>query len=331
VTTAKHPKHGGGRRVVGKAYVVHGRTYTPMPDPAGYVDTGEASWYGADFHGRLTANGEIFSANAITGAHPTLPLPSYARVTNLQNGRSLVVRVNDRGPYLPGRIMDLSYRAAEMLGYARNGTGEIRVQYVGPAPLEGDDTRMLVASLNRVTPVERQAETRIAEAPSVPVPATRRDSVATEVAAADIGRVNFADYTSAHAGTLGAFTDANPAGLPLAPFGYVDARAADREIADAHAAVDAVATRAAALDDWVATVDDDRRAIRLRLGTFTDLAAAQAVAESFALLGAVDEAEVRVPGADATRLTLTHLKPGVARSDVLALARELGLDGLALY
>ncbi|MCQ4052111.1 septal ring lytic transglycosylase RlpA family protein, partial [Klebsiella pneumoniae] len=92
-----------------------GRTYVPQEDPS-YVATGGASWYGADFHGRRTANGEIFSANAITGAHPTLPLPSYVRVTNQANGRSIIVRVNDRGPYMPGRIMDLSYRAASMLG-----------------------------------------------------------------------------------------------------------------------------------------------------------------------------------------------------------------------
>ena len=120
VTSNPNPPKGGGRYQVGKPYTVRGRVYVPQEDP-NYTAAGEASWYGSDFHGRRTANGEIFSANAITGAHPTLPLPSYVRVTNQENGRSVVVRVNDRGPYMPGRIMDLSHRAAEMLGYVNNG------------------------------------------------------------------------------------------------------------------------------------------------------------------------------------------------------------------
>ncbi len=107
VTNNPNPPKGGGRYQVGKPYTVRGRVYTPTEDP-NYHDVGEASWYGSDFHGRRTANGEIFSANAITGASPVLPLPSYVRVTNQENGRSLIVRVNDRGPYMPGRIMDLS-------------------------------------------------------------------------------------------------------------------------------------------------------------------------------------------------------------------------------
>src|SRR5690606_36124930 len=96
--------------------------------------------------GRRTANGEIFSANAITAAHPTLPMPSYVRVTNQDNGRSLIVRVTDRGPYVAGRVIDLSHRAASMLGYVNHGSANVAVEYVGPAPLEGDDTRTLVAS-----------------------------------------------------------------------------------------------------------------------------------------------------------------------------------------
>jgi rare lipoprotein A len=218
--------------------------------------------------------------------------------------------------------MDLSYRAADILGFARNGTGEIQVQYVGPAPLEGDDSRMLLASLNRTTSLEQQAEVRVAAAAPVvaPVPATRP---------AEGERINFADYTSAGSGTLGAFTAANPAGLPLAPFGYVEAEKAEREITGAHAAVDAVAARADALDDWRATVDDDARAVHLELGTFPDPARAEIIAESFAMLGAVDMDPVA--GSGATRLTLSHLKPGVAPDDVLARAQALGLGALVLY
>jgi len=147
VTTDPNPPRGGGRYQVGNPYTVRGKTYVPQHDP-NYAASGTASWYGSDFHGRRTANGEIFSANAITAAHPTLPLPSYVRVTNADNGRSLIVRVNDRGPYVSGRIIDLSYRAAAMLGYVNKGSANVRVEYVGQAPLEGDDTRMLVASYN---------------------------------------------------------------------------------------------------------------------------------------------------------------------------------------
>lgn len=161
VTKAKNPPRGGGRYLVGQPYVVRGETYEPIANPIGYVETGSASWYGADFHGRLTANGEIFAATAITCASPVLPLPSYVRVTNLDNGRSMVCRVNDRGPYLHGRVMDMSYRAAAILGYAEQGIGNIKVQYIGPAPLEGDDTRMLLASVNQPTRLE-QGNTRLA-------------------------------------------------------------------------------------------------------------------------------------------------------------------------
>lgn len=161
VTNAKNPPKGGGRYLVGQPYVVRGETYEPLANPIGYAESGTASWYGADFHGRLTANGEIFAATAITCASPVLPLPSYVRVTNLDNGRSMVCRVNDRGPYLHGRVMDMSYRAASILGYADKGVGNIQVQYIGPAPLEGDDTRMLLASVDQPTRLE-QGNTRFA-------------------------------------------------------------------------------------------------------------------------------------------------------------------------
>lgn len=111
-----------------------GVRYVPRDQP-NYDATGIASWYGRDFHGRLTANGEIYDMDAMTGAHPTLPLPSMVRVTNLENGRSAIVRINDRGPYKRGRIIDLSARAATRLDIVRRGTARVRVQYIGPAPL----------------------------------------------------------------------------------------------------------------------------------------------------------------------------------------------------
>lgn len=130
---------GGGRYKVGKPYKVGGLWYTPREDPS-YDRSGIASWYGDLFHGRYTANGEIFDMDALTAAHPTLPLPSYVRVTNLENRRSLVLRVNDRGPYAHDRIIDLSRRSAQALGFQRRGTARVRVQYLGRAPLNGDDS-----------------------------------------------------------------------------------------------------------------------------------------------------------------------------------------------
>ncbi len=130
---------GGGYYQVGKPYQVAGQWYQPREDPA-YDRVGSASWYGELFHGRRTANGEIYDMDRLSAAHPTLPLPTYARVTNLNNGRSIVVRVNDRGPYARDRIIDLSRRSAELLGFRGNGTATVRVKYLGRAPLNGDDS-----------------------------------------------------------------------------------------------------------------------------------------------------------------------------------------------
>ena len=138
---------GGGRRFSGKPYVVAGRTYVPRDDARGYVREGLASWYGAAFHGRVTANGEVFDRHSIAAASPTLPLPCYARVTNLENGNSMVVRVNDRGPYHENRVMDLSEEAARALEFHRKGTARVRVEYVGMASVAGSDDRKLLATL----------------------------------------------------------------------------------------------------------------------------------------------------------------------------------------
>ncbi len=130
---------GGGVFKVGDPYLANGKWYVPINDRS-YDRTGLASWYGDFFHGRQTANGEIYDMNALTGAHPTLPLPTYVAVTNLMYNRTVVVRINDRGPYHEDRMIDLSHKAAEVLGFYGRGTAPVRVRYLGPAPMNGDDS-----------------------------------------------------------------------------------------------------------------------------------------------------------------------------------------------
>jgi rare lipoprotein A len=130
---------------VGKPYQVRGVWYTPREQP-NYDQTGVGSWYGEQFHNRYTANGEVFDMDRASAAHTTLPLPSLVEVTNLDNGKKMVVRVNDRGPFVDGRIIDLSREAARQLGYERQGTARVRVRYVGPAPTTGTAARTWQAS-----------------------------------------------------------------------------------------------------------------------------------------------------------------------------------------
>jgi rare lipoprotein A len=302
VTKAKYPPRGGGRQVPLKPYTVRGVTYQPVEGP-GYVATGKASWYGQDFHGRRTANGEIFGAYYITAASPVLPIPSYARVTNLENGRSVMVRINDRGPYMSGRIIDLSYQAAEALGYRGKGSANVEVRYVGPAPLHGDDNKMLVASLNRTTRLEQQGGgTMIAMAPTPMPRASSAPSSRDPLSGGLIGDI-------------------------INLFAYADGAAS---VNGAVAATEALAGTNPALEEWRQSVDADALRIDVMLGIFDDPAEAESVATAFAMLGAVDEKTLDLGGNPATRLTLTHLKPGVARADVVSLARQLGLSGVVL-
>lgn len=294
VTTNPNPPRGGGRYQVGKPYTVRGQTYVPQEDP-NYRAAGRASWYGSDFHGRRTANGEIFSANAITAAHPTLPMPSYVRVTNQDNGRSLVVRVNDRGPYVAGRVIDLSHRAAAMLGYVNNGSANVAIEYVGPAPLEGDDTRTLMASYSGP-----------------------QDHNTGGIQVASAGDRSLVGITTNFFSGLFGYAEVTP-------------QQADAAIGSAHAAANAMATGSGELAAWAASVDADSRAIKMGLGVYSDPDNAARLAQEFAVLGSVQEDSVVVNGRNATQLTLTYLKPGVVQEDALALARNLGLNDIVLY
>lgn len=115
-------------RAASRPYTIYGTRYTPMRDETGYTEKGVASWYGRKFHGHHTSNGETYDMFAMSGAHKTLPLPSFVRVTNLDNNKSVIVRVNDRGPFHGKRIIDLSYAAAYKLGYAKKGTANVKIE-----------------------------------------------------------------------------------------------------------------------------------------------------------------------------------------------------------
>lgn len=125
------PRRAAGNR---SPYTVWGKQYTVLSDTSNYVERGTASWYGEKFHGHRTSNGEVFDMYAMSAAHKNLPIPSYARVTNLDNGRSVIVRVNDRGPFHDDRLIDLSYAAAIKLGYQERGTARVEVAAITVAP-----------------------------------------------------------------------------------------------------------------------------------------------------------------------------------------------------
>jgi len=161
---------GGGRYHVGKPYQVAGRWYEPKEQP-NYDKKGTASWYGEAFNRRKTSNGEWFDMTRLTAAHTTLPLPSYVKVTNLDNGKEVVVRVNDRGPFVGTRIIDLSKRTAEVLEFKNKGKAPVRVQYIGPAPLNDNGSHLMAMNteLDRGTPLRKMiasADRRRGKAPA---------------------------------------------------------------------------------------------------------------------------------------------------------------------
>lgn len=168
------PPNAGVYRI-GNPYQIAGTWYYPHEQPD-YDETGIASWYGPGFYGKLTADGEIFSSQDLTAAHRTLPLPVNVRVTNLDNGQSIVVRVNDRGPFAKGRIIDVSERAAKLLGFYDKGTARVRVQYLARADLPGGQQQPFGAG----TPDAVQKDAKAAPAGKVdtgglpPIPGTNQ-------------------------------------------------------------------------------------------------------------------------------------------------------------
>ena len=220
----------GGYKI-GSPYQIQGVWYYPSED-YDYDETGIASWYGPNFHGKRTANGESFDQNSITGAHRTLPMPSLVRVTNLENGRSLVIRVNDRGPFAHGRIIDLSRRSAQLLGMETTGTARVRVQIMA------DESRALAlqAKGGSIAPQVAAAPRESVSAETLPVPGSREQArpVATPppqpernraapAPAAPTGQVEMAAVKPTRvylqAGAFSQFDNANRTVAALSPVG----------------------------------------------------------------------------------------------------------------
>ena len=146
-------------RFANRPYTVFGREYVPATSLRPYRERGIASWYGKKFHGEKTSTGEVYDMYALTAAHPTLPLPSYARVTGVATGRSVIVRVNDRGPFLHDRVIDLSYAAAHRIGIAQKGSGEVEVEAIlpGTTPLRAAPSLPPVAAAAGTAPASPRA------------------------------------------------------------------------------------------------------------------------------------------------------------------------------
>jgi rare lipoprotein A len=268
---------GQGRFKVGSPYEVRDVWYYPAVDPF-YDETGIASWYGDPFHGRATANGEIYDMNAMTAAHKTLPLPTMVRVTNLENGRSIVVRVNDRGPFVHGRIIDMSRRGAQLLSFDMAGTAKVRVTVLPPDEQELETRQAMLEEMGgQVIVAEAEPDTRTDSAASGAEPA---------VGAAPSGEVSVAALDSPEtAETLVGAVEPAPDLMVVpaeVPRMYVQAGAFSNS------------DNARLLEAQIAPVGptqvtevmiDERLFFRVRLGPFDDLGQADAALERLIELG----------------------------------------------
>jgi rare lipoprotein A len=275
----------GGYKV-GQPYEEKGVWYAPHEQPD-YDETGIASWYGAEFHGKRTANGEIFDADGLTAAHPTLPMPVNVRVTNLENGRSLVLRVNDRGPFARGRIIDVSAHAAQLLGFYGKGTAKVRVTYLaradgGEGPPAGTPATIAATAVAATVPAIRAAapEPRVQVAALDPVstaPAAEPEDAApisSEASLPPVPAPQPADPAPASAGTDTSI-----------PHLYIQAGTfAARENAER--------LRTELADTWnltISSIDRNGRILyRVRLGPFDDIGAANEALARLAGLGSSD-------------------------------------------
>lgn len=350
---------GGGRDQTGKPYKVAGKWYYPKED-RNYRKTGAASWYGDAVHGRLTANGEVYDMTHLTAAHPTMPLPSYARVTNTENGASVIVRVNDRGPFHGNRIIDLSKRAAQMLDYTHAGVAKVQVEYVGRAPLHGQDDQFLMASYrpaggraphpgDNVAPgvmIAMNGPTPTSQIPNVPVTYASASPAAARFPGAPAspvfpGAAPTPTFTSApQAAPTPVFDVVLPDFGPIVPerppMGYMVQLQgnssllhsyADERIERATAALDALAGSSLTPEAVAASWKQGRGGEHIAVATFGSLSEAQAARDALAGLG---RALVTDEGG-AFGLELHPSRPGANMDEALQIVWQRGyLDAMTV-
>lgn len=283
------PSGAGGIYKIGKPYQIAGTWYYPKEDDH-YDHTGIASWYGPQFHGKHTANGEMFDQDQLTAAHPTLPMPILVRVTNLDNGRSLVVRINDRGPFVAGREIDLSRKAAELLGYERMGTARVRVQYISRAPLPGDGGSMMAnQTYTMPTPQMDESEKKVASIPktSTIVAAALAAPIGVksvaEVAAAPLPQPTMAPISEAPAADL--TPDGTVKQVPVIPGNIYVQAGSFQNFSNAemvHQKLLAQGTKNVSVSP---TVVDGTKFYRVRVGPMSNVSAADASLKSISQTG----------------------------------------------
>ena len=291
-----------GSYKVGKPYKVAGRWYYPKVDPS-YDRIGTASWYGADFHGLKTANGEVFDMTRVSAAHPTLPLPSLVKVTNLENGRSIVLRVNDRGPFVDDRLIDLSQAAARERGYERNGLAKVRVQFV---QIDDGGSPAVPAAPVRTPPRPPvlAAPPAMIAAAGIPVTAgpARVQVAASEVEVTELASPDLPPARPASARTMPART--TPVGTPPAV-----------AAASVAAAPVAAALPSCAAGAWV-----------VQVGAFADAASVRAVSSQVASLDRVRVEPAFANGVAVARVRLGPLADRSRAGVLLSQVRGLGHD-----
>ncbi len=330
---AAEAANAGGRRLVGEPYRIAGHTYVPR-EYKSYSAVGLASWYGRGFRGHHTANGEVYDVANLTAAHPTLPLPSYVRVTNLDNGRSVTVRVNDRGPFRRDRLIDVSAGVAELLGFERIGTARVKVDYMGPARLDGHDRKMLLASYrgpraggDAVPPVAAgDAGARVFLVSDSLKPRPRRpipDANGLDQPLLLTPESSGSDISQAFAPVGG-----GPARVPPPPIPLRTSLASSYAAAGELSGAEVAAARLAAPRAPRALPPAGARVIQL--GVFSDPANASRIASSFRRFGRIEVATLSAEGRTLRSVRVVIEDPRIEIATVMSAATAAGLAGARL-
>lgn len=288
-----------GAYKVGNPYQVNGRWYYPKEDWE-YQEEGMASWYGAEFHGKDTANGEQFDQNALTAAHKTLPMPSLVRVTNLQNGRALVLRVNDRGPFSNDRVIDVSRRASQLLGFADQGTARVRVEILAE---ESQALKQEALGVQTGTPVATSG------APSV-VPAPRQ-------------KIASAESLDAPSGARSASSGPSASALPPPSAAVPQTRTPPAQPAASNKAASTAVAASPALAASVAAASG--KGTYVQAGAFSNKASAEALRGKLSSLHKGAVSPVKVNGREMYRVRLGPMPTQAEADRLLAAVKAQGV------